>query len=117
MRIEIENYPIPLKLGVFPEEHVSEQDILLSLQIGVKLDRYKEGDLGTTLDYAAILDFCDKLIKGKSFRLIEDLVMLLGTAIKRNFVLVEQLTVAVEKTRFPGNVNKTARIKAVHSFP
>ncbi len=119
MQIYVENYPAALFLGIYPEEQEQIQNALISLVMEIATPVVKPGqnvELSQTVDYGYVCTVIDKTLVNKKFALIEDVVLILGQVLKDNCKGILKLDISVEKTKFPGNALKGARVKVRHLF-
>lgn len=72
-RIELDEWEIPCVLGVLEREQRTVQRLRVRLELELDLEDAAEGDLGATVDYAAVHDQVAFFVQHGRFRLLESI--------------------------------------------
>ena len=100
MKISLQDYPIEIKIGHYPDERKIKTRILLSFYITLKKHNKQNHDnLNNTLDYEVFLKEVNKYISCGlgATHLLESLITKLGHHIIKKYKKIEQLTINAEK--------------------
>lgn len=118
MMIEIERYPVFMRLGVFREEQAMGQEVLVSLKAEIQIHSltHIQDELSHTLDYGLVLTALDQLIGGSQCRLVETALNKVGEGLMSRFPLIQSLDLKIEKPVLPRNMGKGAHISVRHLF-
>ena len=118
MIIDIKRYPVFMKLGVFKEEQIMGQEVLVSLRAQIDCDNLSliKDELGRTLDYGKLISALDEILEDKAFKLVETAVDRVGTGLMQKFVQIHSLDIAIEKPLLPSGLGKGAKVSIEHSF-
>lgn len=116
--IEIDEYPVFVRLGYYAQERLVGQDIRvsLSLQLDASIDLGGRDDLAATLDYGAVLRRIDALVAGQEIRLVETVVDKLGHGLLAAFAQLAGVSVQVTKPLLPAGVGRGAGITVSRRF-
>ena len=116
--IQIENYPVFMKIGCFKEEQLAGQDVLVSmtLDVGSMHQVGKMDEVSHTVNYADVMTTVDHLLVNKSVALIEKAVLILGEGILASFPRVSSTEISITKNRIPGGITKGASVSVSESF-
>jgi len=88
--------------GVFPEENKLGQVFIVDLI--VELDLKNAGqtdDLNHTINYAQLYEVCQKIVEGRSYKLIEAVAEKIASEVLQSFSSVSSCTVKVIKPNPP----------------
>ena len=118
MEIDISRYPVFIKLGVFKEEQIMGQEVLVSVKVHVNLKDLSliKDELSRTLDYGKIFAALDDILQDKAFRLVETVVDKVGRGLLQRFPPITGVEVRIEKPLLPRGVGKGARLSLMHKF-
>ena len=119
MIIKIKKYPLFVRLGVFEEERIKGQDVLITLHIQLSpssLKQISHDDLKGTVDYGEFLNHLTKQFHNIEIQLIEALVLEIGQDLLATYPRIESLRIEVEKPVIPGQINKGAEISVEHQM-
>ena len=115
MNLQIQNYPVFVRIGHFPQERLQGQNILISLDI--ELPPLPESvDLDATVDYCHIFSLINDLLKDQEIYLLETAVNRLGRGLLSRFSQLKKVCVTIEKPILPEGVNRGARICLSETF-
>jgi dihydroneopterin aldolase len=116
--IEVIDYPVYSRIGFYPNERLSGQEILVSITAKLKPDFGPKGsdDLKQTLNYAKITEIIDTELKSKELKLIETACHILGQRLLKDFWMIDAVDVKVEKTVFPPGTARGSRIRVNQLF-
>jgi len=116
--IQVKNLTVPIRLGIYPEEQLSCQDVKLDLEATVS-DAYKAGqsdDIDLTVNYASIVECVDEAVKEQSIGLVETVVERTGQAILKAFPMISKIEVVVTKSVFHNEVMRDAVVSVKKGF-
>jgi dihydroneopterin aldolase len=117
VRIHIQNYPVFLRVGYFPEERVRPQEVLISLKIDLPLKQGWDHDsLANTVDYGQVICALDTWLTGQEIPLLESVCCQTGRNLLAAFPGIARLWVKVQKPVIPGGLNKGAQISVAQAF-
>ncbi len=105
-----------MKLGYYPSERETGQDVLVSLAVHIKIDRTLEDCLEGTLNYEQLFHTIDQVLLGKDMKLIETAVEALGHSLLHSFPIITHLTVTIEKPLIPGGLTRGATLKICENY-
>lgn len=96
-RIVIRELRVRCIVGTLPEERVTPQEVVISLEIGTDLARAaRSGNLAHTIDYAALARQAQELVAAGRYRLLETMAEDLARCALRS-ELAAQVRVTVRK--------------------
>ncbi|MDD9952069.1 MAG: dihydroneopterin aldolase [Zetaproteobacteria bacterium] len=118
MHIHIKGYPVFVKLGVFDTEQLYGQEIFvdLSLKLHQMESQLHEDDAPPSLDYGAVLRAVDACLQGKSFKLIETALYMLGKDFRTRFPQILSAQYSIHKPVLPGGIDKGAHVSISAEF-
>ena len=114
--IDIENYPVFMKLGHYSSERKFGQTVLISVRAHLKEVKSPITTLSQTVDYGEFFTLIDKTLKNKEIKLLESAIELLGSTMLRQYQLVHRLHLTMQKNILPGAINKGATVRITQSF-
>ena len=115
MFIEIDNYPVFVRLGWFESERKTGQEIVVSIK--AKLAKLPEKDsLADTIDYAELLSTIDATLQDQEIYLLETAVRILSEGILASFAGLTEIETVIEKRILPGAIAKGGTIKVRHQL-
>lgn len=95
--VGIENLKVTCFVGVYPEEKLAKQELLIDLKLKVDFSKSTQSDsLQDAIDYDKIAELCQATASLKHYHLIETLVNAVADAILQNFP-VDEVWVRVKK--------------------
>ena len=111
--IEIQDYPVFVRLGYFPQERLVGQEVLVSIeaQLHPSVDPSRGDDLKKTVDYGELLEGVNGVLKGAEIKLVETACDQVAQKLMQSFSDIEKLTVSIEKTALPSGIAKGARVR------
>ncbi len=117
MNIQIEDYPISLKIGHFQAERQFVRTVFVSLSLVFEApkEEYLE-NLTSTIDYGEVIELLERKFSGKTIRLIETLLYLVAKELMLTFSLLEEVVIRIEKTHMRPSLVKGARITVQECF-
>lgn len=118
MQIIIKQYPVFMKLGVFKEERIMGQEVLVSIKVHVEMEHLSamKDDLSKTLDYGKLIAALDEFLEDKQFKLVETALETVGQGLLKTFSQISQLEVHIEKPLLPRGLGKGSKVSIAHSF-
>ncbi|MFK7872231.1 MAG: dihydroneopterin aldolase [Oligoflexales bacterium] len=113
--LEIERYPIFVRIGHYAQERLQGQEVLVS--IVAELPTLPEHiELEDTVDYSHIFALMDDLLKDQDVYLLETAVNRLGVGLCAAFSMLKHLRVTIEKPVLPDGLNRGARVSISEVF-
>lgn len=95
--IGIERQPMPARIGVFPEEKTTLQNIEVTLHVAYDMSRAVQTDsIADAIDYTALLESCKAIALSKHFDLLETLAQSMIDVIFATY-LVEEIKLSIYK--------------------
>ncbi len=91
MKILIENLTFETIIGILDHERTSAQQVQIDCTIDYP---YSEGNF---INYAEVTQLIETTMRDGQFELIETALDVLGTTLKHNFPLIEELTLSIRK--------------------
>ena len=116
MIINIDQYPVFVRIGYFESERKHGQTLLVSLNIQIDVQKDVTMDLDNTLDYSLLFKCIDSTLKDREIKLIESAIQLLGAEITQQFKVVKKVEVKIQKNLLPGAINKGAIVTITETF-
>ena len=107
-----------VKIGLFPEERLVGQELMISLGVVVK-NHFKlsqKEDLSQSVDYGQMIQFLDTLLKGREIELVETVLYQIGEGFLNEFEKIDKIDVTVEKRVLPHGIANGAVVSLSHSF-
>ena len=102
--IGISELRIPCIIGVYPEERMQEQEILLSLNLQSDISEAAESDhIDDTIDYDRVAEVCRHIAQEGKFQLVETFCATTIKALFDQFPQLEEISIQVKK---PGAIPK-----------
>ena len=118
MMIQIQDFPIYLKIGCYKYEKKAPSKVLLDLKCFYKFDPQQHDHLTQTIDYdqllQAIIEFTESRLK--PVNLLETLVSRLGSMICEKFTLLDSLEIKATKIELSTQLTRNSRISVSESF-
>lgn len=118
MKIQIENYPLSLKIGHFQAERQFVRTVFVSLSLLLSPPK-KEQDLenlGKTVDYGQVIELLEEEFSDKTIHLIETLLYLIAKELMFRFPMLEEVGVRIQKTHMRPSLIKGATVTVEESF-
>lgn len=101
-KIIIEDLEVYAYHGVAQEEKTLGQMFIISLEIGVDLDKAaKSGDLNDTINYSKVCKAVISILQKESYDLIETAALKIIEGIFNNFALAQSIKVILKKPWAP----------------
>ena len=98
-RIVVPELRLQARVGVGEEERARPQGVLLALELHLDLSRAgASDDLADTVDYEAVCELAQQVVRSKTFLLIEAMAQAVATALLERFTVTE-VRVRVRKPR------------------
>jgi 7,8-dihydroneopterin aldolase/epimerase/oxygenase len=85
--VEIIGLEIPCMVGVYDDEYLEPQVLIIDLTMHFILPEEFNDDLSNTLDYEQVANLCKKIASQQHFRLIETLAQAIVNSCLENFSL------------------------------
>jgi FolB domain-containing protein len=102
-RIDVVDVNIPCIIGVYAEERLTPQPLLVSLGFALDVRRAaNEGDLKHTVDYARVMGEVEFVLQECAFLLIESAAEVIAAIVLAGHAVVDELTVTVKKPQALG---------------
>lgn len=102
-RIDVVDVNIPCIIGVYAEERLKPQPLLVSLSFAIDVRRAAhEADLKHTVDYARVMGEVEFVLQECAFLLIESAAEVIAAIVLAGHDLVDELTVTVKKPQALG---------------
>jgi dihydroneopterin aldolase len=78
----IENFRLPVSVGIYPREKAAPQLVEFALQIGVStLEAGASDNIRDTIDYAEVVDYLEARLSEEHFNLLESLAEYVASAL------------------------------------
>ena len=118
LTIRINDFPVKMRIGVYPEERESPQDVIVSLRMDLSHDVNpgQSDDLQKTLDYGAVMGCIAEVLHEKEYQLVETVANVVGELIMGTFTQVENVHVTVTKQKIPLSFARNATFSVEQSF-
>ncbi len=116
MQITILRYAVNMRIGVTEEERQRPQLVWFDMSINIDSSSFQTEKLATTVDYSKVANLIDTFYEGSEAQLLESVCQGCGELLLKSFDLIESIDVTVEKSTFPGEVMKSARVKVMDQF-
>lgn len=110
LTIEIEDYPVFVRIGWYESERKQGQEVLVSLKAQLS-DVTSADSLNETTDYSDILAAIDRVLLDREINLIETAVQTVADTVLENFSKIHAMQVTIEKQILPGSIAKGGRVK------
>lgn len=102
-RIDVVDVNIPCVIGVYSEERLAPQPLLVSLGLAVDVRRAaRDADLHHTVDYARVMGEVEFVLQESAFLLIESAAEVIAAMVLAGHDLVDEVTVTVKKPQALG---------------
>lgn len=118
LTIRINDFPVKMRIGVYPEERESAQDVILSLRMNLSrhVNPGQSDDLQKTLDYGAVMGCIAEVLHDREYQLVETVVNIVGELIMGSFPHVEKVQVTATKQKIPLSIARGATFSVEQSF-
>ncbi|MEZ4742594.1 MAG: dihydroneopterin aldolase [Bdellovibrionota bacterium] len=117
--LEIKDFPVYVKIGVFPEERLGGQDLNLCLRAELDYDVWDLSDdcpLPDVVDYSQVIASIEKSLAGQNIELLEVAVKIVGNMLMDKFSRICSLNIKLEKPVIPNGLSKGAAISISQNF-
>jgi FolB domain-containing protein len=102
-RIDVVDVNIPCVIGVYSEERLAPQPLLVSLGLAIDVRQAaRDGDLQHTVDYARVMGEIEFILQASAFLLIESAAEAIAAMVLAGHELVDEVTVTVKKPQALG---------------
>lgn len=115
MKIRIENVPIEIRLGVFPEERQAKQSVTAHITMEI-VDPGDSDDLRLTADYSKICAVAHSTFDDEAIYLVETAVQRLGRSLLGAFPVAKSVDIEIIKHHIPDPRLKDCRVSVSASF-
>ena len=115
MQIELENYPVYMRLGCYRTERLVGQEVLISAVLDIGSVPLQD-DLAVTLDYAEVVATFDEVLQSCEVKLLEYAIMVLGKELLQRYPMVQKALISIEKPVLPENLAKGGRVRVSEQF-
>ena len=116
-QLDIDSYPVFVRLGYFEAERLAGQEVLVTICAKVAIEgSFVPESLEAIVDYGAVMETVDVVLRGKSIKLIETAVHRVGTQILDGFPPVRWCRVTIHKPILPRGIAKGARVSVTATF-
>ena len=96
--IGIEELRISCIIGIFPQERVQEQELILDLEFELDFSKMvQEQNIDDTVDYAELADWLEAWIQEKKFLLLETLAEQASQEVFSRYPQIQNLRLKIKK--------------------
>ena len=118
MRLNIDNYPVFVRVGYFDHERLHGQEVLISLQMNLPgtAKSFASDALDKTVDYGSVIQEIDRCLRYQEAKLVETLLGRLGEHLLACFPLADNIDLKIEKRVLPGHIGRGGKVSLSHLF-
>ncbi len=118
LSIHIQDFPVSMRLGVYPEERQHPQEVLISMRLDLNpsIQPGRSDDLQQTVDYGAVMGCVREILEHREVKLVETVVDYTGNTVLEQFSGVERVHVSVVKSTLPPRIARTAVVRVEQTF-
>lgn len=115
--LEILDFPVYVRVGVFDNERLHGQQVLISTRLHIDDGRidWNSDEISKTVDYGQIARVIESGLRARSFRLVESIVEEVGLLLCEHFNNCHLIEVTVEKRMLPKGLSG-AKVRLSKSF-
>ncbi|MBP6217845.1 MAG: dihydroneopterin aldolase [Oligoflexales bacterium] len=117
MVLEILDYPVFMRLGIFPEEKKTGQDVLISIRAKLTERDFAllRDEISSTLDYGKLMHAAEEILEGRSFNLIESVLAHFADELLIRYADIASLELTLEKPNLPNGLGRGSRVRVSYS--